>query len=108
MADTGSQADMLARQREIADRLGVSDDFDAATEVERRVRFLAGLLDQPGVRCLVLGISGGVDSTAAGRLCQLAAERVREDGGSASFHAVRLPYGAQRDETDARLAVWPD
>jgi NAD+ synthase len=53
----------------------------------------------------VLGISGGVDSSTAGRLCQLAVERVRADGGDASFVAMRLPYGVQHDEDDAQRAL---
>lgn len=96
---------MIARQREIAHELQVSDGFDAETEIERRVGFLAAQLDQDGVGCLVLGISGGVDSTTTGRLCQLAAQRVRDDGGTAAFYAVRLPYGTQQDEADAQLAL---
>lgn len=96
---------MLTRQREIARDLQVGTDFDPATEIERRVEFLVGQLRQDGVRALVLGISGGVDSTTTGRLCQLAVERVRAAGGDATFYAVRLPYGDQHDEDDAKLAL---
>lgn len=98
-------AAMRDRQRDIARRLQVGDTFDPGTEIERRVGFLADRLAAESVRCLVLGISGGVDSTTTGRLCQLAAERVRADGGEATFVAVRLPYGEQHDEDDARLAL---
>jgi NAD+ synthase len=57
------------------------------------------------MQSLVLGISGGVDSTTAGRLCQLAVERLRAAGHAARFIAMRLPYGQQRDEADAQLAL---
>jgi NAD+ synthase len=53
----------------------------------------------------VLGISGGQDSSLAGRLAQLAVERLRSDGLEAQFIAVRLPYSVQHDEDDARLAL---
>jgi NAD+ synthase len=53
----------------------------------------------------VLGISGGQDSSLAGRLAQLACEQLREAGHEARFTAVRLPYGVQADEDDARLAL---
>ncbi|MQA77123.1 MAG: ammonia-dependent NAD(+) synthetase [Streptosporangiales bacterium] len=96
---------MLDRQRDIARELRVTETFDADAEIERRVGFLARRLTDGNLRCLVLGISGGVDSTTTGRLCQLAAERVRADGGEARFHAVRLPYGTQHDEADARVAL---
>ena len=53
----------------------------------------------------VLGISGGVDSTLGGRLAQLAVERVRANGGEATFVAMRLPYKVQHDEADAAAAI---
>jgi NAD+ synthase len=92
-------------QQEIARDLRVSPSFDASQEIERRVAFLAEQLTSTGLRSLVLGISGGVDSTTAGRLCQLAVERVRAAGGQTTFFAMRLPYGAQADEKDAQLAL---
>ncbi|MGW2150960.1 ammonia-dependent NAD(+) synthetase [Nonomuraea bangladeshensis] len=94
-----------SQQQEIAKELQVSASFEAAAEAERRVAFLAAQLTASDRRALVLGISGGVDSTVAGRLCQLAAERVREAGREATFIAMRLPYGVQADERDAQLAL---
>ncbi|MFC0602063.1 ammonia-dependent NAD(+) synthetase [Streptomyces palmae] len=92
-------------QQQIARELQVSPDFDAQREIERRVAFLADRLTGTGLSSLVLGISGGVDSTTAGRLCQLAVERVRDTGREATFFAMRLPYGTQADEKDAQLAL---
>jgi NAD+ synthase len=94
-------------QQEIRTALEVvdADTFDAAAEAERRIGFLATYLQDTGLKGYVLGISGGVDSTAGGRLAQLACERVRESGGEATFVAMRLPYGEQADEHDARTAV---
>ncbi|HEY8360907.1 MAG TPA: ammonia-dependent NAD(+) synthetase, partial [Ramlibacter sp.] len=89
----------------IAAELLVAPQFDAAAEAERRTAFLADYLIASGMRTLVLGISGGVDSTTAGRLCQLAVERVRAGGGQAHFVAMRLPHGQQRDEADAQMAL---
>ncbi|MBP0458106.1 ammonia-dependent NAD(+) synthetase [Streptomyces montanisoli] len=92
-------------QQEIARTLQVSAGFDPEQEIERRVAFLAERLTSTGLRSLVLGISGGVDSTTAGRLCQLAVERARDAGHDATFYAMRLPYGVQADEKDAQLAL---
>ncbi|MEU8529798.1 MULTISPECIES: ammonia-dependent NAD(+) synthetase [Streptomyces] len=92
-------------QQEIAQELQVADTFDATAEIERRVAFLAERLTSTGLRSLVLGISGGVDSTTTGRLCQLAVERARTAGHDATFYAMRLPYGVQADEKDAQLAL---
>ncbi|MFJ8044273.1 ammonia-dependent NAD(+) synthetase [Kitasatospora sp. NPDC096147] len=94
-----------ALQQEIARDLEVAEVFEAEAEIERRVAFLAERLTSTGLRSLVLGISGGVDSTTAGRLCQLAVERARAAGHQAVFHAMRLPYGVQADEKDAQLAL---
>ncbi|QFG68387.1 ammonia-dependent NAD(+) synthetase [Ornithinimicrobium pratense] len=94
-------------QQEIRTALEVVDpeSFDAAREGGRRIDFLARYLQETGLRGYVLGISGGVDSTAAGRLAQLAVERVREAGGEAQFVGIRLPYREQKDEADAQAAV---
>ena len=100
-----SQPASNALQQEIARELMVGETFEAEREIERRVAFLAEQLTTTGLRSLVLGISGGVDSTTTGRLCQLAVERVREAGHEARFYAMRLPYGVQADEHDAQLAL---
>ncbi|GGV44247.1 NH(3)-dependent NAD(+) synthetase [Streptomyces griseoflavus] len=100
-----SESAAIALQQEIARDLGVDQVFDAEQEIERRVAFLTERLTSTGLRALVLGISGGVDSTVAGRLCQLAVERARSGGHEARFYAMRLPYGVQADEHDAQLAL---
>src|SRR5689334_13626713 len=89
----------------VAAELLVAPTFDAAAEAERRIAFVADYLAQSGLESLVLGISGGIDSTTAGRLCQLAAERLRAAGRPARFIAMRLPHGQQRDEADAQAAL---
>ncbi|HEY6961495.1 MAG TPA: ammonia-dependent NAD(+) synthetase [Gaiellaceae bacterium] len=96
---------MTPEQEEIRRTLGVADGFDAAAEIERRVGFLVDIAEASGTDGFVLGISGGVDSTTAGRLCQLAAERIRELGRQATFVAMRLPYRTQVDEEDAQRAL---
>lgn len=92
-------------RRHILNELHIQPDIDPASEVERRVQFLCDYLQTTPTRGFVLGISGGQDSTLAGRLCQLAAERLRGAGREATFTAVRLPYGVQADEADAQRAL---
>jgi NAD+ synthase len=101
----GSEAVNAYLRQLIVEELGVARSFDPAVESERRVDFLADQILAAGAEGLVLGISGGVDSTTAGRLCQLAAERVRESGQPSVFVAVRLPYRVQNDEVDAASAL---
>ncbi|WP_329039828.1 ammonia-dependent NAD(+) synthetase [Streptomyces sp. NBC_00178] len=100
-----SESAAIALQQEIARELEVAETFEAEKEIERRVAFLAERLTSTGLRSLVLGISGGVDSTTAGRMCQLAVERARAAGHESRFYAMRLPYGVQADEHDAQLAL---
>ncbi|MGN6272953.1 MAG: ammonia-dependent NAD(+) synthetase [Protaetiibacter sp.] len=96
---------MRELQREIIETLGVRPTIDAAAEIERRRDFLVDYLRSTRAHGLVLGISGGQDSSLAGRLAQLAVERIRREGGEAEFTAVRLPYRHQADEADAQLAL---
>lgn len=92
-------------QDEIRAALGVRESIDPATEVERRIEFLAEYVLTTGARGLALGISGGQDSTLAGRLCQLAVETLRSRGADVEFWAMRLPYREQADEADAAAAM---
>ncbi|MEU8663936.1 ammonia-dependent NAD(+) synthetase [Actinoplanes philippinensis] len=92
------------RERILAE-LGVKAAVEPAEEIRERVGFLKDYLRSTPVGGYVLGISGGQDSTLAGRLCQLACEELRAEGGDAVFVAVRLPYGVQADEADAQAAL---
>lgn len=92
-------------QAQIIRELGVQPTIDPATEVRRRVDFLKAYARQAHAKGFVLGISGGQDSTLAGRLAQLAVEELREEGTDATFVAMRLPHGTQVDESDAKLAM---
>ena len=85
--------------------LNVVPSVDPVEQVRLRVDFLKNYLRFSHQKGLVLGISGGQDSTLAGRLCQLAVEELRAEGRAAEFTAVRLPYNVQADEADAQLAL---
>lgn len=92
-------------QETIVSALHVKPLIDEAQEVEERVKFLADYLTMTGAKGFVLGISGGQDSTLAGRLAQLTVEKLRGEGKDAEFWAMRLPHGAQADEDDAQIAL---
>lgn len=96
---------MANLRRQIIAELGVTPVIDPAAEIRRRVGFLKDYLRSTPAAGYVLGISGGQDSTLAGRLCQLAAEELRAEGAPSTFVAVRLPHGAQADEKDAQIAL---
>ncbi|WP_349828042.1 ammonia-dependent NAD(+) synthetase [Brevibacterium litoralis] len=96
---------MSALSEQIRNSLGVVPEIDPEAEIRRRVQFLVEYCLTSGANGFVLGISGGQDSMLAGRLGQLAAEKLREKGHEAVFVAVRLPYAVQADEADAQTSV---
>ncbi|MFE2283498.1 ammonia-dependent NAD(+) synthetase [Streptomyces sp. NPDC059443] len=96
---------MVNLREQILAELGVKADIVPKVEIRQRVDFLKDYLRSTPATGFVLGISGGQDSTLAGRLCQLAAEELRAEGHEATFVAVRLPYGVQADEHDAQIAL---
>jgi len=82
-----------------------TENFDAKLAIKKRVDYLKKFLIQTNLKGYVLGISGGVDSSTAGKLCQIACEELRAEGYEAQFIAVRLPAGVQLDEDDAQEAI---
>ena len=91
----------------ILQEMKVLPSIDPAYEITRRVDFIKSILTGAGLRNLVLGISGGIDSTTCGRLAQLAIEQLNQEQGEPlyRFIAVRLPFGIQADEHDAQQAI---
>ena len=99
---------MRPLQERIINELKVKPEIDAEGEIRRSVDFLKDYLKKhPFLKALVLGISGGQDSTLAGKLSQMAISELREETGDDvyQFIAVRLPYGDQADEQDAMDAI---
>ncbi|NCH99107.1 ammonia-dependent NAD(+) synthetase [Cronobacter malonaticus] len=98
----------MALQQEIIQALGVKPQIDAHEEIRRSVDFLKSYLKTyPFLKTLVLGISGGQDSTLAGKLSQLAISELRDETSDQSYQfiAVRLPFGVQFDEKDCQDAL---
>lgn len=92
---------------EIMAEMKVQPTIDVNAEITRRVAFIKARLVAAHSRSLILGISGGVDSSTCGRLCQLAVNDLNKehDTDKYQFIAVRLPYGVQADEDEAQMAV---
>ena len=95
----------MSLQKQIIDALSVQPQIDPQQEIRKRIDFLKEYLLVSRAKGFVLGISGGQDSTLAGRLAQMAAEELRSEGKEAKFVAVRLPYAVQKDEEDAQKAL---
>lgn len=95
-------------QKVIIEELGVKTQIDPQEEIRKSIDFMKSYLYKyPFLKTLVLGISGGQDSTLAGRIAQLTMEEMRNEtkDDEYQFIAVRLPYGEQVDEADARKAL---
>ena len=83
---------MRKQQREIVADLHVRPSISASREIDERTRFLMEYVRHAQAKALVLGVSGGQDSSLAGRLCQLAVEGLRRE----DRHHSGLPVDGQR------------
>lgn len=91
----------------IIQEMKVQPEINPELEISRRVSFIKERLLASGLNHLILGISGGVDSSTCGRLAQLAVDQLNTENNCETykFIAMRLPYGVQQDEDDAQLAL---
>jgi len=92
-------------QKSIIADMQVLPEIDVTFEIRRRIDFIKTTLSNSGQKNLVLGISGGVDSSTCGRLAQLAVDELNDKASLFRFVAVRLPYRQQADEADAQLSL---
>ncbi|RIW29355.1 ammonia-dependent NAD(+) synthetase [Bacillus salacetis] len=99
---------MDSLQKQIVEEMKVKPEIDPKEEIRRSVDLMKDYLKKNSfLKSLVLGISGGQDSTLVGKLAQKAVDELNEENGTDEYQfiAVRLPYGKQNDEKDALDAV---
>ncbi len=94
-------------QAQIVAEMKVLPRIEPSFEIRRRIDFIKSTLKSSQLRTLVLGISGGIDSSTLGRLTQLAVDELNQEHPDLSYRfiAVRLPYMTQADEQEAQLAL---
>ena len=93
-------------ESDVIEEMRVLPQIDVDYEVKRRVDFIKKQLRGSGLKSLVLGISGGVDSCTLGKLAQMAVNELNSDTPNTyQFIAVRLPYNIQADEQDAQASI---
>lgn len=93
-------------QQQIIEELHVKPEINPEEETREIIDFLKDYVKKyTFIKSFVLGISGGQDSTLLGKIAQLAVDELNEEGHDIKFYGVRLPYGEQRDEADARDAM---
>lgn len=95
----------MSKQQEIIKTLHIKPTIQPKEEIRFRIEFLKEKCKKAKAKGFILGISGGQDSTLAGKLTQLAVDELNKEGYPCMFVALRLPYGIQKDEEDARLAL---
>jgi len=97
----------MINQTSIIAEMRVLPTIDSQFEISRRIAFIKQCLHKSGLKTLVLGISGGIDSSTCGRLAQLAINELNDQDPDKDFRfiAVRLPYAEQADEDDAQAAI---
>ncbi|WP_019241419.1 MULTISPECIES: ammonia-dependent NAD(+) synthetase [Bacillus] len=99
---------MRPLQAEIIKVLKAKPTIDPEQEFRRSVDFIKDYVKKyPFIKSVVLGLSGGQDSTLCGYMAQTAINELNEEVGNNeySFVAVRLPYGVQMDEDDCQDAI---
>jgi len=64
----------------IIEEMKVLPTIDVKFEIRRRIDFIKKQLVNSGLTNLILGISGGVDSTTCGKLAQLAVNELNDFG----------------------------
>lgn len=97
----------MTLQQEIIKELGVKPTIDVKQEIRLTIDFMKEYLQKHSfLKSMVLGISGGQDSTLLGKLAQMAVTELnKETEGGYEFIAVSLPYGIQFDEHDRQDAL---
>ncbi len=96
---------MNMSKQAIIKEMKVLPQIDADFEIKRRIQFIKKTLINSGLKTLVLGISGGIDSTTLGKLAQMAIDELNQKQQGFRFVAIRLPYGIQADEHEAQQAL---
>lgn len=95
-------------QERIIEEMGVKPEIVPQEEIGKSMDFIRSYWREHSfLKTLVLGISGGQDSTLLGKIAQLTAEEVRSVTGDDAYQfiAVTMPYGKQQDQDDVDDAL---
>lgn len=90
----------------VVNEMKVKPEIDSELETRNIIQFIKNYVQSHGfIKSLVLGISGGQDSTLTGKLVQIAVEELRNENRECKFIAVKLPYGQQQDAAEVEDAL---
>ena len=99
---------MKTLQQQIIEDLKTKATINPKLEIRKSIELIKSYLKKnPFIKTLVLGISGGQDSTLTGKIAQLAVNELNKEKETDeyTFVAVRLPYELQGDESDCQDAI---
>ncbi len=99
---------MNLEQQRIIEALHVKSHFDPAVDTREIIDFIKAYTKEFSfIKTLVLGISGGQDSTLLGKLAQIAVDELNSEVETTTYEfiAVLLPYGEQQDRKDVLDAL---
>lgn len=99
---------MKTLQQQIIEDLKTKATINPKLEIRKSIELIKSYLKKNTfIKTLVLGISGGQDSTLTGKIAQLAVNELNKEKetNEYTFVAVRLPYGLQGDESDCQDAI---
>jgi NAD+ synthase len=90
----------------IVKEMQVKPEIDNEVEIRNILQFIKNYVQSHSfIKSLVLGISGGQDSTLMGKLLQIAVTELRNENRECKFIAVKLPYGQQKDADEVEEAL---
>ncbi|BCU52748.1 NAD+ synthase [Staphylococcus auricularis] len=90
----------------VVEEMKVKPTIDSENEINDIMHFIKSYVQSHHfIQSIVLGISGGQDSTLAGKLAQMAVESLRKEHRDVRFIAVKLPYGQQKDADEVEDAL---
>ncbi|XBC38336.1 MAG: ammonia-dependent NAD(+) synthetase [Buchnera aphidicola (Floraphis choui)] len=98
----------MSLQQKIIRDLGVKSTINPKYEIYRIINFIKTyLLNYTNITTLVLGISGGQDSTLTGKLCQLTIQDLNKHKNNKIYKLILLclPYGKHIDFQDCQDAI---
>ncbi|CAL4320254.1 NH(3)-dependent NAD(+) synthetase [Buchnera aphidicola (Neophyllaphis podocarpi)] len=94
----------MKMQKKIIKELKTKSIIYPFEEIENCIKFIQNfLLNNKNINALIVGISGGKDSTLVGKLCKKAIKRTKNK--NFKLIALRLPYGKQLDEEYCKMAL---
>lgn len=93
-------------RQHIIEQIGIDDiGYDVETIINNRAEFISNYLNDNKINDVILGISGGIDSYVAGKICQYANDKLRDIYNPIRLHLISMPNHNQNDIKDVEDSV---